>query len=169
MERDLTIWEIACGTNCEPDDGPPHRDAWNGKPAIPAEISPVDALAALEPVQRADGAHARFRSDSQPGAAAQAGAVATRVFPDQSAEAQELLEHLDDVVYGAINGQPDALAELAVLWPTVVAALGSELIDESREQYLRSALSIWTDYLGGSRQGPDRATAALDVVCLLFD
>ncbi len=151
------------------DDGPPQRDAWQATPWGLVETPVVDSLTSLEPVQRADGAHPRFQSDQQPGAARGCGALASRVSSDQTAAVLELLEHLDDVVYGAINGHADALAELAVLWPTVVTAVGSQLVEESREQYLRCALSIWTDYLGGSRHGVDRATAALDVVCLLFE
>jgi hypothetical protein len=152
-----------------PDEGRSQRDAWPANPGKPQEAPLVDSLASLEPAQRADGAHPRFQSDQRTSATAPAGALASRASADQSAAVQELLEHLDDVVYGAINGRVDALAELAVLWPSAVAALGWQLVEESREQYLRCALSIWTDYLGGSRQGPQRATAALDVVCLLFE
>lgn len=84
------------------------------------------------------------------------------------AAVQELLEHLDDVVYGAINCRPDSLAELTVLWPSLVQHLGPEQLEESREQYLRFALSIWDEYLADP-ECLGRASAALDVLCLLFD
>lgn len=85
------------------------------------------------------------------------------------ANEQELLELLDDLVYGAINGRPDSLAELTVLWPSLLNHLGPQRLDESREQYLRFALSIWSDYLADPECGAKRAAAALDVICLLFD
>ena len=130
---------------------------------------PVESRASSQPAQRADGAHPRFQNAERSGAAARAGVLPARVSADQDAAAQELLERLDDVVFGAINGFADALAELAVLWPKAAQTLGPQLAEESREQYLRCALSIWTDYLGDSRNGADRAAAALDVVCLLFE
>lgn len=83
-------------------------------------------------------------------------------------DTQELLELLDDVVYGAIDCRPDSLVELSALWPGLVAKLGPEQLDESREQYLRFALSIWDDYVINP-QCALRAAAALDVLCLLFE
>ena len=82
----------------------------------------------------------------------------------------EKLEHLDDVVYEAINGKEAALEQLRTLLPEVLNELGEEMILESRAQYLRYALSIWEhgDGSAGLRT-PSRAIQALDVLCLLFD
>jgi hypothetical protein len=82
----------------------------------------------------------------------------------------EHLERLDDTVFEAIAGKPGALDELRKLWPDVLARLGPELIEESREQYLRHALRVWRDCLEGDQiRNPSLAVAAMDVVCLLFD
>jgi hypothetical protein len=62
------------------------------------------------------------------------------------------------------------MEELHTLWPAVLAELGNDLVAESREQYLRYAMTVWEDYVepGGVRNA-GRAVHALDVLCLLFD
>ena len=88
--------------------------------------------------------------------------------PD-SAVVVEKLEALDDAVYEAIAGDTLSLERLRHLWPEVLGELGSDLIEESREHYLRYALAVWNDFINRDAGGPERATAALDVVCLLSD
>jgi len=94
---------------------------------------------------------------------------AAQLTPD-SPEVLAKLEHLDDVVYEAIDGRPDALAELETLWPKLLSELGEDLVAESRAQYLRYALSVWenTAESSGVRE-PSRAVTALDVLSVLFD
>ena len=48
--------------------------------------------------------------------------------------------------------------------------LGEGLLAESREQYIRYALSLWQEAaeIGGDRD-PARAATALEVLCVLFD
>ena len=80
------------------------------------------------------------------------------------------LEQLDDLVYEAIGGQSAATEQLRTLWPALVEELGEALLADSREQYLRYAISIWescSEKKGGVRN-PARAVEALDVLCLLF-
>ena len=92
------------------------------------------------------------------------------VRPDpNSPEVLERLEYLDDLVYEAIGGQAELLGQLRAAWPKLANELGEELLAESREQYLRYALSIWEEcaQADGVRQ-PTRAIRALDVLCLLF-
>jgi hypothetical protein len=66
-------------------------------------------------------------------------------------------------------GPPEVVAELRSFWPQVRGALDDSLLIESREQYLRHALSVWEGSAGpeGICQ-PQRAAASLDVLCLLF-
>ena len=87
-----------------------------------------------------------------------------------SPEVVAQLESLDDAVFDAIQGKADALAALRWLWPQVKIRLGDELIAESREQYVRYALSEWhkADNPEGLRD-PRRAVDALEVLCVLFD
>ncbi len=91
-------------------------------------------------------------------------------FEANSPEVVEKLERLDDVVYEAIGGRPGALGELETLWPSVLAELGGELVFESREQYLRYALSLWNaDHSADDTRDASRAITALDVLSILFD
>lgn len=86
-----------------------------------------------------------------------------------SPEVLEKLETLDDLVYEAIRGQVDSLAKLRVAWPQVLSELGDAMLAESREQYLRYALSIWEECADANGvRNPARAIQALDVLCLLF-
>ncbi len=71
-----------------------------------------------------------------------------------SAAAVELLEKLDDCVFDAISGDDRALAEVIRLWPEVISAVGPEMLDESREQYLRYSLSIWESCLAEGLREP---------------
>src|SRR5688572_23735275 len=60
----------------------------------------------------------------------------------ESRQAHELLESLDDVMFAAISGQAAAVAEAQALWQRAVAVLPNELVEESREQYLRFAAEV---------------------------
>ena len=94
----------------------------------------------------------------------------SKTLNPESPEVLEKLEHLDDVVYEAISGQREALEQLQKLWPDVIAELGESLVDESREQYLRYAMSIWEDTIRDNGiRNPARAMQTLEVLCLLFD
>jgi hypothetical protein len=87
----------------------------------------------------------------------------------EAPEIVEKLEHLDDLVYDAMAGQSGALEQLQSVWPRLLKELGDPILAESREQYLRYALSIWQEC--ADRDGirdPGRAHQALDVLCLLF-
>ena len=81
----------------------------------------------------------------------------------------QTLEHLDDLVFAAIGGDQQALAELELFWPSAIADLGSEVVEQAREQYLRCALSIWSECVDAHTNKPDRAVAAIDVLCVLFE
>jgi hypothetical protein len=88
---------------------------------------------------------------------------------EQPPEVLELLERIDDLVFGAISGDARALAELEVLWPLAASELDAELVEQSREQYLRCALSICSDFSQADAQRPERAVSAVDVLCVLFE
>ena len=85
-------------------------------------------------------------------------------------EIQAKLESLDDAVFEAIDGHDESLGRLRSLWPALLAELGEDLLAESRQQYLRYAISIWGDNPGAALLGnPVRAIRAVEVLCLLFD
>lgn len=86
----------------------------------------------------------------------------------ESPENLERLEKLDDVVFDAMGGDARALEEMSRLWPQLVADLGPEKLEESREQYLRYSLSIWEGCLEDGLRDPDRAIASLQVLSIIF-
>jgi len=80
------------------------------------------------------------------------------------------LERLDDLVFEAISGHGEALGELKNLWREVCGELDQRLVAQSREQYLRYALSVWSglqDHDG--TRNPIRAAQSLEVLSVLFD
>ncbi len=83
---------------------------------------------------------------------------------------QAKLQRLDDLVFEAISGRGDALGELKNLWRELRGGLDPRLVAQSREQFLRYALSVWSglqDHDG--TRNPLRAAQALEVLCVLFD
>jgi hypothetical protein len=125
-----------------------------------------------ETSQRADQAHPAHQTSAiaaeSPSRAEELDALAASLAK-QPAEILELLERIDDLVFGAISGDARALAELEVLWPLTVSELEPAIAEQSREQYLRCALSICADLDESEGRRPERAVAALDVLRVLFE
>jgi len=123
-------------------------------------------------VQRSDRAHLRqeqmLTAPAEPNSASGIDKLIVSLA-GQPAEVLELLERIDDLVFAAISGDELAMTELEVLWPTVIAELDEDLVEQSREQYLRCALSICSDCVEGGVQRPEQAAAAIDVLCVLFE
>jgi hypothetical protein len=82
----------------------------------------------------------------------------------------EKLERLDDLVFDAISGSEAAAEQLKVLWPEIRRELDESLLADSREHYLRYALTAWSELrqADGTRD-PVRAAQSLEILCLLFD
>jgi len=78
-----------------------------------------------------------------------------------------MLEELDDVVFSAVCGDAGALEQARTLWPQVVTAIGWELVEESREQYLRFAIDVTQRLETSSTRKPEHAVAALEIISLL--
>ncbi len=128
----------------------------------------ADALTRLS--QRAHAAHQRFEKSMLAAATAISAAPSVEHTTQTSPEIVEKLEFLDDLVYEAISGKTESLSQLRETWPKLVEEIGDVMLAESREQYLRFALSIWSECAqGGEIRDPTRAIQALDVLCLLFD
>jgi hypothetical protein len=85
----------------------------------------------------------------------------------ESAEAREMLEALDDAVFAAIAGDRAAMSAARKLWPEAVEALGWELIEESREQYLRHAVEVTRRFEWSETRDPAAAMAAIEVIELV--
>ena len=91
----------------------------------------------------------------------------SHVLHPQSDAVRTMLEELDDVVYSAVRGDMSALEQAHRLWPQVVATIGWELVEESREQYLRFAIDVTQRYETDLGRKPEHAVAALEVISLL--
>jgi hypothetical protein len=85
-----------------------------------------------------------------------------------SPEVVAKLEALDDAVFGALQGDTSAWAELHKLWPALKSELSNDLLVESHEQYIRYAISIWQEpaNMEGDHD-PARALTALEVLRVL--
>jgi hypothetical protein len=97
-----------------------------------------------------------------------ASAVMVADSQDNSQELLDELERLDDIVFDAMTGDTRAIEELSRMWPQLLAKLGAEKLDESREQYLRHSLTVWEACLENGLRDPDRAQASLQVLTILF-
>jgi hypothetical protein len=145
------------------------------RPEADASTSPNTAVGPPntgDEQRRADAAHQRFLRAVQCAIRKPPGGLEldpAQVLGTQCPAALEQLERLDDAVFESIAGKPGALDELRRLWPEVLSRLGPELVEESREQYVRHALRVWRDCVEGDQiRNPSLAVAAMDVVCLLF-
>jgi hypothetical protein len=125
---------------------------------------------AEDPCRRSHAAHRRFGKSRSGNAAAGTAALPSAELDPDSPRVLEKLEALDDAVFDAMGGSAEAIQRLGALWPAVRTELGDQIVCESREHYLRYALSIWQECLdGGTVCDPTRAMHALDVLCVLFD
>ena len=139
-------------------------------------LDEFEAIAMEQPkvakARQAHAAHYRFQKSL---AATSNSDVSVVSAPSESLDADSpqvvaRLEALDDAVFEAVQGKAAALADLHKLWPVLKTELGEALLAESREQYIRYALSLWQEpaTIEGD-QDPARAVNALEVLCVLFD
>lgn len=85
----------------------------------------------------------------------------------ESEHVRHLLEHLDDVIFQALRGDASSLALAHELWPQVLREIGWELVEESREQYLRYAVDLTRQYEEDRLRNPENAISAVEVIELL--
>ena len=78
-----------------------------------------------------------------------------------------MLEELDDVVFQAIRGDVESLKLAHQLWPQVVKEIGWELVEESREQYLRYSTDLARRFEQDAVRDPQRALAVIEIIELL--
>lgn len=86
---------------------------------------------------------------------------------DVTPELIERLESLDDVIFPAIEGDPQALAKSAPAWREAVAELGPALVQESRNEYLRYARSTWEFLRRNSAGHRQHLMALLQIIAML--
>lgn len=79
----------------------------------------------------------------------------------------ERLETLDDVIFSAIEGDADALAQSKPAWEQAVAELGADAVRESQHEYLRYARSTWDFLKQSATVDRGRLMALLQLIAML--
>jgi hypothetical protein len=89
------------------------------------------------------------------------------VLHPESPEAAELLEALDDAMFMAIAGEEAIMEAACTLWAEARERLPSELVEESREQYLRYALEVTQQLPGDEPRDPGKVLIAIAMLEML--
>ena len=89
------------------------------------------------------------------------------VLHPESREAAELLESLDDAMFMAIAGEAAIVAAARLLWAEAMQRLPGELVEESREQYLRYAVEVTQHPPGDEPRDPAKSLIAIEMIELL--
>ncbi|HVT28338.1 MAG TPA: hypothetical protein VHE81_10030 [Lacipirellulaceae bacterium] len=79
------------------------------------------------------------------------------------------LEWLDDLIFAAIEGDPVALDCAAEAWQKTQDELGESALEESRQQYLRRAQTVWHSLRHEPNHPPHKVFAAIEIISLLAD
>jgi len=136
------------------------------------QLAPVGAAAGkADDIRHAHAPHERFEKSQEPAVPARTSRRSARPRLDlRCGPLLEKLDQLDDAVFDAIDGDTAALDLIRRMWPEILNELDPQLVEESREQYIRYAIEAWQglDEAGGSRD-PGRAIAVLDVLAALFE
>ena len=85
----------------------------------------------------------------------------------ESPEAAELLEALDDAMFMAIAGEEAIMEAACALWTEALDRLPTELLEESREQYLRYALEVTQQLPGDEPRDPAKVLIAIAMLEML--
>lgn len=120
----------------------------------------------MSPHHSAHAAHRRTAA-SHPGDARTPDEPWGLLLDGDSAEVRERLEALDDAMFAAIAGQSGAIDRARTLWAEAAHALPWQLLEESREQYLRFAADATCRLDPHEVRDPLAAIAALEVIALL--
>ncbi len=82
-------------------------------------------------------------------------------------QVMDQLEVLDDTIFKAIDGDVTALERSAGVWESALKNLGAELLEESRQQYLRQAEAQWQRLRLQSGYSLPKVFTALEIISLL--
>lgn len=90
-----------------------------------------------------------------------------KVANDELPDPITLLEWLDDLIFAAINGDPVALDCAADAWEKTRQELGEPAVEESRQQYVRRAQTVWRTLRCEPNHPPHKVFAAIEIISLL--
>lgn len=114
--------------------------------------------------------HDAFTADQPAAGAVPGGGLPPPTHPNRGELEPDIvarLEMLDDVIFAAIDGDPVAMEMAADAWHAALADLGPATVDESRQQYLRRARSVWESLRYLPNHPPHKLFAAIEIISLL--
>ena len=95
-------------------------------------------------------------------------AISYRLVDLAQYELLDNLDAIDDAVWHALQGHPDAMEQFQSVWPDVSRQLHPDVVTESREQYLRYAVEQLREASTGETDTV-RYLAAIELMILLLD
>jgi len=130
----------------------------------------TDTHSTSNSTQQAHAAHPTFAGSQQNIAPKKANSGSQGSIDLHCGWLMDNLTQLDDVVFNALDGKEKAIEELQAIWPLAIKNLAPDLLEESREEYLRYALSSWAGREENQGENASQlATTALNVLSLLFN
>lgn len=87
--------------------------------------------------------------------------------PDEELDPIARLEWLDDLMFAAIDGDPVALDYAADAWNKTRDELGEPALEETRQQYIRHAQTVWHSLRVQLNHPPHKVFAAIEIISLL--
>jgi hypothetical protein len=120
------------------------------------------------PNQRSHAAHLRGRG------AGRTEDVPTSSLPSyllspETEEMRELLEDLDDAIFSALQGSDESLGKARALWPRAIAEIDEEMVEESREHYLRFAVETSQRFRSDGFRSSEQSAVAIEIILLLTE
>ncbi|MCG8450465.1 MAG: hypothetical protein MI725_12925 [Pirellulales bacterium] len=91
----------------------------------------------------------------------------SQLLPAETPQVRALLEQLDRAILAAVLGDQQALENARRLWPQIVQAIGWELVEDTRDQYLLYVLDATHSTKQGKTRDPASSIVALEIVSLL--
>jgi hypothetical protein len=120
------------------------------------------------PNQRPHAAHSRGTGAGDTEAVPTDGLPSYFLSPETE-EMRELLEDLDDAIFAALQGSDDSLDKARTLWPRAIAEIDEDLVEESREHYLRFAVETSQRFRSDEFRSSEQSVAALEIILLLTE
>jgi hypothetical protein len=121
-----------------------------------------------DPNQRPHAAHSRGRG-ADAAETVPSGRLPSYLLSPETEEMRELLEELDDAIFSALQGNGDSLDKARILWPRAISEIDEELVEESREHYLRFAVETSQRFQQGEFRSTGQSVVALEIILLLTE
>lgn len=87
-----------------------------------------------------------------------------------SRELLEWIDDLDDTAFGALAGDPAAIARFQELWPQACRCIPPALWEETRQRYLKALIDDWQrSLLAADADDPANVARRLDLLGMLVD